>query len=309
MQKIILIVLILIFLTGGYLFFINRVEIRGNFDLWYRKTTLPPAQEFKKQKRQDGAEIKNSDIDFLNKSDKDEEKNNAATILKDDEENKAALKLKEKNKLSPSVDSQGAATASTTEANKKLPTEINLDVPFVSQAPLKNWDATHEEACEEASVLMVNGFYKGEKYARQEMEDNLQKIITWEKEKFGFFEDTTAEETARILREYFGLTGATVYYDITVEDIKRELAAGRPVIVPAAGKILPNPYFRNGGPLYHMLVLKGYTKDGKFISNDPGTNTLGENFTYKFDDLYNAIHDWRADKDILKGRKAMIVVE
>ncbi|MCX6779204.1 MAG: C39 family peptidase [Candidatus Magasanikbacteria bacterium] len=190
----------------------------------------------------------------------------------------------------------------------ELPVEINLAVPFVSQAPFRVWDAIHEETCEEASVLMINGFYKSEKYTKQQIEDELLKMNAWELENFGYFADTNAEETAQMMKGVYGLDAVAVY-DITIEDIKKELAAGHPVIVPAAGKILPNPYFSNGGPIYHMLVLKGYTKDGKFISNDPGTNTLGENFTYTFGALYNAIHDWVKDGDILTGRKAMIVVK
>ena len=139
------------------------------------------------------------------------------------------------------------------------------------------------------------------------MEDAIQKVVAWEKNKFGFFEDTTVEETVQILKEYFGLTGVKAVYDITIDDIKKELAAGRPVIVPAAGKLLFNPNFRGGGPPYHMLVIKGYTKNGYFITNDPGTKR-GADYIYKIDVLYKAIHDWVPGGNVLDGRKAMIVV-
>lgn len=196
------------------------------------------------------------------------------------------------------------------EEKSVLPAEINLFVPFATQAPFKNWDKTHEETCEEAAVLMIYGFYNGvKKYLHQEIEESYQKTIEWEKKNFGYFEDTTVEETAEILSDFYSFKNVKVYYDITVDDIKKAVAEGRPVILPTAGKILPNPYFRNGGPLYHMLVVKGYTQDGRFITNDPGTNTLGENLTYRYADLYRAIHDWRPDREILKGRKAMIVIE
>jgi len=210
-----------------------------------------------------------------------------------------------------------AQTTSTVEKaaekavkEKKIIPEVNLAVPFVSQAPLGNWDEVHNETCEEASILMIEGFIQGRTdYPRQEMEDNLQKIISWEVETFGFSEDTTVEETVKTMQEYLGLSTTKAYYDISIEDIKNQIRKGRPVIVPAAGKILPNPYFKNGGPIYHMLVVKGFTKDGLFITNDPGTNRLGEDLTYSFSDLYNAIHDWVKDGDILTGKKAMIVVE
>ena len=70
-----------------------------------------------------------------------------------------------------------------------------------------------------------------------------------------------------------------------------------------------NPYFTAPGPLYHNLVLTGFTKDGLIITNDPGTRR-GENYTYKLDVLYAAIHDFTGDKEnIENGKKAMIIVE
>ena len=190
-----------------------------------------------------------------------------------------------------------------------LPEEINLVVPFISQAPYAVWDHLHDEACEEASLIMLDAFYKNKKsLSKEETELAIQDLVKWEKDKYGYFEDTTAEQGVEMLAEFFKLSGAKVVYDITIDDIKNALAHGKPVAVPAAGKLLKNPYFRNGGPLYHMLVIKGYTKDGRFITNDPGTRR-GADFTYNMDALYNAIHDWREDRDILQGRKAMIIIE
>ena len=76
----------------------------------------------------------------------------------------------------------------------------------------------------------------------------------------------------------------------TVNKIKAEIAAGRPVIAPTAGKILPNPNFTDGGPNYHMLVI---TDDGTsdFITSDPEIRN-GKNFHYTYDTLFNAIRDW-----------------
>ena len=82
---------------------------------------------------------------------------------------------------------------------------------------------------------------------------------------------------------------------------------GRPVIVPAAGRLLKNPFFKQPGPYYHMLVIKGVTADGKFITHDPGTKR-GADFLYGQEALYNAINDWDDARGTLSGRKAMIVV-
>lgn len=56
----------------------------------------------------------------------------------------------------------------TTQVEKKeeytpLPAEVNLDVPFTSQAPYKNWHHPYQDFCEEASALMAVRYVKGEK--------------------------------------------------------------------------------------------------------------------------------------------------
>ena len=78
------------------------------------------------------------------------------------------------------------------------------------------------------------------------------------------------------------------------------------MLVVADGKVLPNPHFRDGGPEYHALIIRGYTNK-TFITNDPGTQ-FGENFEYKYNDLLNAIHDWNGG-DVKNGRRVVLVVE
>lgn len=185
------------------------------------------------------------------------------------------------------------------------PSSINLDIPFGSQAPFSNWDLPYQEACEEAAVIMAHYYYEGKKLTPKIMDEEILKLVDWQNKTFGYYEDTTAEEIARTLREYFGHKNVEVRYEFTMEDIKNEVAQGHPVIVPAAGRLLPNPNFKQPGPLYHALVIKGFTKN-KIITNDPGTRK-GHNFLYAPEALMNAIHDWNPE-DILLGRKAMVVV-
>lgn len=189
----------------------------------------------------------------------------------------------------------------------KLPETINLNVPFTAQAPSGNWSLPFKEACEEASILMVDKFYRQQPLGNSgDIENDIKNIVEFEKQKLGFYLDTDAEQTASILKDYFGYSEVRVIYDITIEDIKKELAQGRPVIVPAAGRMLGNPNYKRPGPLYHMLVIKGYIKT-KFITNDPGTRH-GKDFVYDFKVLYNAIHDFN-DGRVNEGKKVMIVVE
>ena len=155
---------------------------------------------------------------------------------------------------------------------------------------------------------MVARYKKGQEIVSADDADaEILKLIDFQNQFLSFYEDTTAEETIRVANEYYGFKNSRVKYDFTIDDVKRELAAGNPVIVPAAGQVLPNPYFTPPGPLYHMLVIRGYTADGKFITNDPGTRR-GEGFIYTFDVLLNAAHDWN-DGDVINGRKVMIVLE
>ena len=207
-----------------------------------------------------------------------------------------------------------------------IPLEYSLAVPFQSQAPTSDWGMPYQEACEEASLIMADAFFNKRSLTVGEMDERIKILVDWETKKFGYYEDTTAAEVVLIAKEYFGLD-AVLDYDVSVDSIKKYLSQNKLVLVPAAGKVLPNPNFKNGGPLYHMLVIRGYTQD-KFITNDPGTRK-GEEFVYKYNDLLNAIHDWPAaakamagvpprenggyngiinEADMLTGQRVMIVV-
>lgn len=211
--------------------------------------------------------------------------------------------------LEPAVASDlpltGQATGGAPEETTEFPKEINLAVPFTTQAPSADWNLPYKETCEEASLIMVNYFLKNQGLTPSLADREILNLIGYQKQKLGYFEDTDAETTAQIMRDYYGHKGAKAVYGITINDIKKEVAKGRPVIVPAAGRLLGNPFFAFPGPLYHMLVIKGYTEEN-FITNDPGTRR-GENFLYPFDRLFNAVHDWNGG-DVYNGRKAMIVV-
>lgn len=213
----------------------------------------------------------------------------------------------------PLAKTYDAATASQSKntdsaaTETALPAEVNLAVPFTSQAPHQNWDLPYQEFCEEASVLMAASFVKNEKILSPDDADKkLLAIMDFEENKLGFHKDTSADETAVVLREYFGLEKVQVVSDPTEQGIKRALAEGRAVVVPAAGRDLKNPNYKRPGPLYHMLVIKGYTKTGDFITNDPGTKN-GADYVYKPSVLLSAIHDWNRG-DVYLGKKVAIIV-
>jgi len=189
-----------------------------------------------------------------------------------------------------------------------FPDEINLAVPFTSQAPKQVWDMPYQEACEEAAMLMVDSYYRGRtaKFTPDEGDAAILKLIAYENIHYEGKADMTAAEVATFVKEYYGYKQVIVRELTTLDQVKAALALGYPVMTPAYGKALGNPNFRNGGPPYHMLVIKGYLKDGRIITNDSGTRK-GADYVYDPQVLFNALHDWNGG-DVPHGKKMMIVV-
>jgi len=202
---------------------------------------------------------------------------------------------------------QKSAPADPLADGVQIPDKINLAVPWMSQAPRSDWNLPYQEACEEASMIMVDGFYKDQTRITVDRADAaIKKVVDYENKTRGDYKDTDAQETAAILRGYFGYKDVRVLPFKTSDDIKNIVGRGYPVIIPFSGKDLKNPNYRNGGPLYHMLVVKGYTDNGIFITGDPGTRK-GEDYTYPFQRIVDAAHDWNGG-DVANGAKLMIVV-
>lgn len=185
-------------------------------------------------------------------------------------------------------------------------TQYNLALPWLSQAPFGVWDAMHEETCEEASMAMVIRYYEGEMgdIAPAEADAELFNIVAYEVDR-GYDVSITAFEAASVIQGYYPGYLAEVVEDPSVNDLKAYIDAGKPIIVPAAGRELGNPFFSGEGPLYHMLVLRGYTEDS-FITNDPGTRH-GKNYSYDIDVFMEAIGDWEGHNPA-SGAKRVIVI-
>ncbi|OGY45459.1 MAG: hypothetical protein A2744_02110 [Candidatus Buchananbacteria bacterium RIFCSPHIGHO2_01_FULL_44_11] len=208
------------------------------------------------------------------------------------------------NQAEPTKSDQPAIVAEPKPKSPELPDEeakevlappdltvsetFNQPVSFTSQAPYGVWDELHGEACEEASMIMVAKYFKQQLLDSHIAEQAILDLVEWENDN-DYEVDLTAAETSEILSQYFGLKSELIY-DVTAERIKKELAQGKLIIVPAAGRQLGNPYFQTPGPIYHMLVITGYDQD-EFITNDPGTKR-GEGFKYKFQTLLGAVADW-----------------
>lgn len=231
------------------------------------------------------------------------------------QENKPATQVTEGAETSKIEESEESLDATINEESKtvEVPAKLGLPVLFAQQAPFANWDEVHEETCEEASMIMVARYFKGQPLTETIMEEELQKILKWQEDR-GYKVDATAGETIQILKDYFKLE-ARLSEEVTADRIKYELSQGNLIIVPAAGREFNNPNFKQPGPIYHMLVVKGYN-DREFITNDPGTRK-GNGYKYSYETLLGATHDWdhelakdgMTDAEMAQGRKIMIIVE
>lgn len=200
------------------------------------------------------------------------------------------------------------------EAEMAIKPFIDYKVGFSSQAPFAVWDELHEETCEEAAMIMAVNYYRNEPVTPHIMEQGLLSLVQWETDR-GYKVDLTALEVKNILADYFTVN-SKIITDVSSDTIIAELNKGNLIIVPAAGRELANPYFQTPGPIYHMLVIRGYDQNkGEFITNDPGTKR-GEAYRYKYSELLNAIHDWdheraqggMTDEEMALGSKIIISV-
>lgn len=190
-----------------------------------------------------------------------------------------------------------------------VPSVLLLPVPFTSQAPTANWDEKiYAEGCEEASALMASQYFADNEQINLSADfvlSEIKKSTDWEMEKFGYNLDIDTQETARLVKEFYGLN-AEVISGFNEQDVKTFLAQGKLVLLPADGRKLGNPNFRAPGPPYHMLVIKGYNTLG-FVTNDPGTRK-GLNYPYTYETLYEANGNYDHSTESVDLSKKMLLV-
>ncbi len=231
--------------------------------------------------------------------------------LQENTEDVPSLPVLQSTDIAPVAETEEEKSESVADQSA-LPKRAFLKVPFFSQAPFGDWkDEREQDGCEEMSLLMASYWVRGEEGNKKQALADLFDTAEYEERTFGSFHDTNAEDTAKLARDYFGLT-ARAQYDMSILDIKRELAKGNVVITPVNGQSIGNPYYTAPGPERHMIVLVGYDEQaGEFITNDPGTKR-GKGYRYNYDVLWNAVRDYPSGhKTPIKDQsvKAMIVVE
>jgi hypothetical protein len=189
-----------------------------------------------------------------------------------------------------------------THAPTKNPKSL-ASIPFYSQAPKGIWDLDHEDACEEASMFMVHYWLKNERPSLTAYDTELLKLIRWQEAR-GYGISEGIEEMKQIAHDYFSMDTAIKTIE-NADQLRTILDAGTAIIFPADGRLLRNPNFRDGGPPFHVLVLKGYS-DSYFTSNDPGTRN-GESYKYHADVIMEALGNWNGSRVDRNDRRVLLV--
>jgi len=188
-----------------------------------------------------------------------------------------------------------------------LPTVVfgttELDVPFTSQAPAGNWVQPWQDACEEASIFMVHRYYAKKSITKDDAIKGILSIFAMKHALHGQSLDEPVSKLSDIINDYLPWS-SSITDNPSLADLKTELDAGRPVIVPFYAPSLKNPYFSSTFP-YHMGVLSGYDDTaGVFIVEEPGT-AYGEGYRYSYETVMDAMHDFVPDK-VWAGPKRVI---
>ncbi len=300
-KKILAIILLAFFLTVSWLVYSSSPAFKKHYPSKSQLSKTEAINNFPGKSSKDKSQIKNrsdthpeTDLQKLNQKQQTSIERN----LTIDDENNSKKDKKEQNLPAKAVIS---------------------NVPFTCQAPFAHWDQLHEEACEEASLIMLYYFHKDQPLSKNLAEKEIQKLVKFQLKNYGDFFDSDVQQTAKLANDYYHLSNLKILNNPTILSLKRELALGHPILAPTAGRLLKNPYFTPPGPLYHNLIIIGYNDEadrdsvgrkaeGVFIVNDPGTRR-GAGYRYDQKTLWRAIHDFPGDKkQILQGPKKVLVL-
>ena len=135
---------------------------------------------------------------------------------------------------------------------------------------------------------MVDGFYaKKTQFSTEESKQTMQTMIDWENAAWKKNDDTTAKETAELIKTHASFT-STIKRNPSLQDIKDELDEQHPVIA------LVNMYALYqepaSGDSYHVLVITGYDEaKQEFIVQDPARK---EATRRAYSTLMQSLHDF-----------------
>lgn len=172
-----------------------------------------------------------------------------------------------------------------------------LSVPYTSEIPNGKWVKPWNNACEEASIVMVEQFYAGDHRSRLPKTQAMKLMSPLFDVQYKLWKtaaDTDAARTAQIINDHTSFS-AFIKDDPSIDEIKDELSAGRPVISFHFGYDLNNPNipWRRGGSSYHVMPITGFDEAKRqFIVDDPGNDRSGLDYRYDYDTIMGSLHDF-----------------
>ena len=186
--------------------------------------------------------------------------------------------------------------------------KVKLSVPFIIEIPDGTWTGNWKNACEEASMSMVDQYYMGvSKISRAASKNIMNPLFAYQDSVWGGNADSNASRTVKIIEANLDFK-ATIKRNPTLDEIKNELRAGRPVISFHYAKYLANPghRFRVGGSYYHVMVISGFDDaTGEFITEDSGAEN-GLDYRYKYDTLMATLGDFNHTTKKVDGPATVI---
>ena len=171
-----------------------------------------------------------------------------------------------------------------------LPSQMLLQVPFTTQAPLNNW-AQHQESCEAATLTMLVSYWQHSSAVVIEphaADASINQIDKWKSQP-----DLNVTMMGELAEQHFGFAYRIVPNDPKV--IAEQLSAGRPLIAEVRTHALGNPrypgysthYEQNGYSVPHFILIIGYDSTGVWL-NDPGIS-WGRGYHISYAQLAHAI--------------------
>jgi hypothetical protein len=195
-----------------------------------------------------------------------------------------------------------------------LPASFRLGVPFTTQAPLADW-AKHQNSCEEANLLMIDAYWKGNRNSTLDpaaADKSIADLVAWQVKNWGSEDDLTNQRIGQLAAEYYGYQYTVV--PISEEAMKRSIVNGVPVLLGVTTHGLGNPHYPNyqshylqpGYSVSHYITLVGYDDQG-FILNDPGI-TPGHGYHVLYDRLLFAVDNLDQTRPTLNEGRVMTLI-
>jgi len=171
-----------------------------------------------------------------------------------------------------------------------LPSQVLLQVPFTTQAPLNNW-AQHQESCEAATLTMLVSYWQHSSAVvidPHAADASINQIDKWKSQP-----DLNVTMMGELAEQHFGYAYRIVPNEPKV--IAEQLSAGRPLIAEVRTHALGNPrypgysthYEQNGYSVPHFILIIGYDSTGVWL-NDPGIS-WGRGYHISYAQLAHAI--------------------